>query len=402
LLTSSFILLLFSYIGTNNANARESIVDSIKVPSNPQHLILNPANGKLYVPGGFTSGQLTIIDSLTSKVINNIPLMDYPFGVAFNPANGKIYVTQNGGDVSVIDSFTDSITDTIHLGGGPYGIVYNPANGNMYVTNILSGNLSAIDSTNSVVTRPVGAYPAGIAFNPANGNMYFIHDTSPGVVSVMTSFRPRIIANITVGDNPIDGIAFNPANGNIYVTNVNSNTVSVIDSRKNQVVDTIPVGLFPNGIAFNPANGNMYVSNWNSGNIYEIDTTTKRLVDVFNLNGPKYITHNAANGNMYVSSGWNDTVNVISMTSMTSCGGTAVCPTNSTQHWDKIIFKIVSPELAKRLNLMENTELDIKIKDDPSKATDVKRKVLEFLQVPDVTEETIQIVGVDYAITCSS
>jgi hypothetical protein len=45
---------------------------------------------------------------------------------------------------------------------------------------------------------------------------------------------------------------------------------------------------------------------------------------------------------------------------------------------------------------MENTELDIKIKDDPSKATYLKRKLLEF-QVPDATEETIQIVGVDYA-----
>jgi len=81
---------------------------------------------------------------------------------------------------------------------------------------------------------------------------------------------------------------------------------------------------------------------------------------------------------------------------------TAVCPTNHTQHWDKIIFKIVSPELAKRLNLMENTELDIKIKDNTSQVTDVKRNVLDFLKVPDATEDTIQIVGVDYAIACSS
>jgi hypothetical protein len=51
---------------------------------------------------------------------------------------------------------------------------------------------------------------------------------------------------------------------------------------------------------------------------------------------------------------------------------------------------------------MENTELDIKIKDDPSKATYLKRKLIEFLKVPDATEETIEIVGVDYAIACSS
>jgi YVTN family beta-propeller protein len=74
LLPSSFILLLFSYLGTDNANA-ESIVDSIKVPSSPQHMLLDPANGKLYVPSGYTSGQVTVIDSLTNKVTNNIYLL---------------------------------------------------------------------------------------------------------------------------------------------------------------------------------------------------------------------------------------------------------------------------------------------------------------------------------------
>jgi YVTN family beta-propeller protein len=393
-------------LGVNNANAQEeSVVASIKVPSNPQHLKSNPANGKMYVPGGQTTGQVTIIDSLKNEVINNIPLIDFPYGIAYNPANGKMYVTQDGGatnTVSVIDSFTDSITDTIRVGNVPYGIAYNPANGKMYVTNILSDTVSVIDSANTVIANiPVDKYPAGIAFNPANGKMYVIHDTSPGSVSVIDSVTNGITAKITVGDNPIDGIAFNPVNGNMYVTNVNSNTVSVIDSFKDIVVKTLPVGLFPNGIAFNPANGKMYVANWNSGNVYVMDATTDRLLYVININGPRFIASNPANGNMYVSSGGNDTVNVISR-SLTIPGNTAVCPTNSMQHWDKIIFKIVSPELAKRLNLMENTELDIKVKDDPSKVIDVKRKVLEFLKVPDATEETIEIVGVDYAIACSS
>ncbi len=28
-----------------------------------------------------------------------------------------------------------------------------------------------------------------------------------------------------------------------------------------------------------------------------------------------------------------------------------ICPANNVQHWDKIIFNITSPDLAKRLNL---------------------------------------------------
>lgn len=35
-----------------------------------------------------------------------------------------------------------------------------------------------------------------------------------------------------------------------------------------------------------------------------------------------------------------------------------VCPPNFVQHWDKIVFKILDPGLAKRHNLTANTELD--------------------------------------------
>jgi len=38
------LLSLISYLGTNNAGA-QSIGDSIKERSNPQHMLLNPANG---------------------------------------------------------------------------------------------------------------------------------------------------------------------------------------------------------------------------------------------------------------------------------------------------------------------------------------------------------------------
>jgi DNA-binding beta-propeller fold protein YncE len=97
----------------------------------------------------------------------------------------------------------------------------------------------------------------------------------------------------------------------------------------------------------NPANGIMYVVNWNSENIYEIDTTTKRLVDVFHLNGPKYIAHNAANRNIYASSGWNDTVNVISMRSIIS-GNTCSLPNKFYTALGQNYFQNSIPRTSKK------------------------------------------------------
>jgi hypothetical protein len=73
--------------------------------------------------------------------------------------------------------------------------------------------------------------------------------------------------------------------------------------------------------------------------------------------------------------------------------------TNNIQHWDKIIFFIRSPDLAQKANLPMNTELDIKVLDDPTKVSDIRLKVLTFLNQPNAPRDSIQILYVRYAAT---
>jgi hypothetical protein len=81
----------------------------------------------------------------------------------------------------------------------------------------------------------------------------------------------------------------------------------------------------------------------------------------------------------------------------------AVCPATNVHHWDKIVFSITSA-LAKRVNLTANTELDIKVLDDPTKVADIKQKVLNFLHVPNIPafRNSTKIIDVDYAIICAT
>src|ERR671938_236841 len=58
-----------------------------------------------------------------------------------------------------------------------------------------------------------------------------------------------MIKSIAVNDTPI-GVARNPSNGYTYVTNADSNTVSVIDSSTNTVINNIHVASHPRRIAF--------------------------------------------------------------------------------------------------------------------------------------------------------
>src|SRR5437660_804287 len=78
-----------------------------------------------------------------------------------------------------------------------------------------------------------------------------------------------------------------------------------------------------------------------------------------------------------------------------------VCPPKNVQHWDKIVFSIMSPRSEERRVGKENRELDIKVQDDHQKVADLKQKVLTFLNVPDEPRSSIQILEVRYAIICA-
>ena len=74
----------------------------------------------------------------------------------------------------------------------------------------------------------------------------------------------QLLDTVAVGQGGADGgggLAVNPATNRIYVTNVASNSVSVIDGWTNQVRTTIPVGVDPYGVAANPVTGLIYVAN---------------------------------------------------------------------------------------------------------------------------------------------
>jgi hypothetical protein len=51
-----------------------------------------------------------------------------------------------------------------------------------------------------------------------------------------------------------------------------------------------------------------------------------------------------------------------------------ICPDKNIQHWEKIDFKILSPEVAKKLNVTDNTELNIKVLGNSNTIEDMKQK----------------------------
>jgi YVTN family beta-propeller protein len=85
-----------------------------------------------------------------------------------------------------------------------------------------------------------------------------------------------------VGKNPWY-IAVNAPANRIYVTCAGDNSVSVIDTRNNTLIDTIKVGSSPRGIAIDPAGKRAYVANKLDHSVSVIDLSTHTVIDTIKL-----------------------------------------------------------------------------------------------------------------------
>jgi uncharacterized protein (TIGR02145 family) len=200
-----------------------------------------------------------------------------------NPLNNK--VTFAGFASSSVNAFAVSASLTSLTVIVPYGAV----SGNVRVTT--NGVLDDQDASNLSIyfyivsnTDPcntaygstnTGSNPHGGALS-YDGATAYVTNYGDNTVSVIANLDksdptqgPYELTRIQVGTSPME-IAIDPTGTKAYVTNFNSRNVSVIDltdanGTKNQVIQTINVGVNPYGIVVN--GDKVYVANYGSNNI---------------------------------------------------------------------------------------------------------------------------------------
>ncbi|MCE5344964.1 MAG: bifunctional YncE family protein/alkaline phosphatase family protein [Bacteroidales bacterium] len=169
-----------------------------------------------------------------------------------------LYVVLNGNSKVIKQDFKTG--DTLWVadpGVAPYGLTM--ASGKLYVTNWAGRHPDTDD--NDVAGIPWGL--ARVNNNTGGG-------TREGSVAVIDPSNGKIIKEIVVGLHPNKIIS--DKNGNfIYVTNANSDNVTVINTEKDEVSETISIRLqpaknpffgdSPNGLCLSPDGKVLYVAN---------------------------------------------------------------------------------------------------------------------------------------------
>ena len=294
----------------------------------PQAVALSP-DGGLLVTSGKTQA-LVVIDAQSGDIKQRVALpsskvrspdavssqilepdksgqLSYT-GLIFSPDGSRIYLSNVDGDVKVFQVSSDGqvrglFSIALPAAGAPgrkeeipAGLAISRDGRRLYVVLNLSNRLAEVDAANGEVLRswPVGVAPYDVVLvgdkayvsnwggrppddgsvtGPAGQGTRVRVDpvryiANEGSVSVIHLTREMPVSQVMVGLHS-SAIVGSPDGRHIVVANAGSDTLSVIETRTDKVVETIwakpsPADLFgasPNALAFDPSGDTLFVAN---------------------------------------------------------------------------------------------------------------------------------------------
>ena len=221
----------------------------------PTGLAVSPDGKKLYVALNVANKVLEL-DASSGQILRSWDTGNAPFGVVL--CGNKLYVSNWGGRRPDADSPV-----------GPIGL-----NGIVRVDqrSIASeGSVSIIDlaghnSTQEILT---GRHACAMALAP-NRKYLAVANAADDTVSVIDTRTDKIVETICARQNPSDlfgaqpnALAFDRSGGKLFVCNGTQNAVAVFkfNPGKSQMLGLIPVGWFPCSIAFDSRRSTLDVAN---------------------------------------------------------------------------------------------------------------------------------------------
>jgi YVTN family beta-propeller protein len=205
----------------------------------------------------------------------------------YSPDGSTLYAAINGqNSVVALDPNTGAIEHTWNVGIAPRELAF--VGGKLYVSNEGGRQAQPGETT-------MGSYGTQV---PANG---YLGTSTTGTVSVIDTANPSAaVGSIAVGLHPT---AMYVKDNALFVANTNSDTVSVIDTTTNDVVQTIEtrpwpssaVGYEPDGIALTK-DGHLLVTlgRANAVAVYRYDGAPKDPVSYIGLLPTDYFPSNVA------------------------------------------------------------------------------------------------------------
>ena len=214
---------------------------------------------------GQSTQSVQLLDPQSEKLLDQKEVRRSWYGLAFSPDEKDLYVS-GGYDNWVLDfHIRDNKlagADTIRLAQPwpqektcPTGIVVDKANRHLYVVTKGDSSLYEIDAHSHTLIRKVPLPgPAYSCLLAVDEKVLYISLWTSGALAVYNTASGAVESTIRTGEHPNE-LLLNKKGTRLFVANANDNTVSVIDTKSGNLIETIATTLYPTKLAGSTTNG---------------------------------------------------------------------------------------------------------------------------------------------------
>ena len=263
----------------------------------PLNMAVSPSKKLMAVTNNGQGKQtLQLIDVNAEKILDNIEIAKSWLGLKFSGDDRFLYVS--GGNDNWILQYAIignklQLKDSIKLGKkwpnkiSPAGIEIDDSRHLMYVVTKDDNSLYIVDLTKKAVIQQVSldaeAYTCLLS---ADRKQLYISCWGCGKVLVFDTDKRTVSARVSVGDHPNE-LCLSKKGDFLFVANANDNSVSVVDTKKGTVAETLVASIYPdappgsttNGLALSVDERQLFIAN-----------ADNNCLAVFNVSKPGYST----------------------------------------------------------------------------------------------------------------
>jgi len=231
------------------------------------------------------SGDLSVIDGMTWKVVATWELGTRPRGVAVAKDGRRLFVAFNGGTgedgVGVLDAASGRLVSVIRGVSNPEQVAVDSSGQWLYVDCADADSRMVVRIGDDQVIRrgARGERPRNLVLSP-DGKFAYVPRESDSSLTLINTTTNSIIKSVPLpGENsrPV-GVIVRPDGGRVYVLTSRGGRIVAFDGHTLKLLGSAPVGRRPRGMALSPGGRYLYTANGPSNEVSVVDTTDMTIV----------------------------------------------------------------------------------------------------------------------------
>jgi YVTN family beta-propeller protein len=268
-------------------------IGELPAGSFPVALRLDGTSGRLFSANwGTGAGSVSFIDVSAGTVLHEAPVFSGPLQMAVDAKGIKVYVPSTGAanvadsEIAVLDAQNGDLIASRKLGADLAVAVLGSDQTTLFALD-LQGTVFKVDTSTLEVLAEwsIGGMPVAAEIIGRDRNTLAVVDAANARLLLLSTQTGAQVGNVPVGAYPSAIVAAEPLREQLFVSNRDSDTISVIETRSRRRVVTLPGGDAPIDLELSADQKYLYVASQSAPVLSKVSISAGKIVKTLPLAG---------------------------------------------------------------------------------------------------------------------